>query len=88
MQVMAGLIPRVAVAAAVIVGGLSFTATAKADDPPNEQEFIKAISSLPMCVTDGDFPKSCERSLRPDRWMVTIPAALGSLRLGANRRNC
>src|SRR5712675_866794 len=50
MQVMAGLITRIVVAAALIAGGLSFTATAKADDPPNERGFIEATSGLPMYV--------------------------------------
>jgi hypothetical protein len=50
MQVMAGLVPRIAGALVLMTGGLCSTATAKADDPPNERGFIEATSGLPMYV--------------------------------------
>lgn len=50
MQVVAGLTTRIAAVVALITGSLSFTAIAKADDPPNEQGFIDATSGLPMYV--------------------------------------
>jgi serine/threonine-protein kinase len=47
---MARLVTRIAVAAGLIAGGIVFSATARADDPPNEQGFIESTSSLPMYV--------------------------------------